>query len=217
MKQQGVKYAYNDKWHYFILFAETEIQGRPKCAGSAVFVNLSILIIFCTNTNSPAYYNINNGGQDILGSAGDQWQHSNRQSRTSRDLISEHQCFRLPDDWSQTRNTFCGTWYLSHCHTLLTTSCSVSKTATLPGRVYKRTHTHYAATHLCNRDDVITLCYVTLLNAMTSCAELLLPLTVTHSAVRLLTSFGKSQKLKCWHAYNILAVSKFASNTQKTR
>lgn len=129
MKQQGVKYAYNDKWHYFILFAETEIQGRPKCAGSAVFVNLSILIIFCTNTNSPAYYNINNGGQDILGSAGDQWQHSNRQSRTSRDLISEHQCFRLPDDWSQTRNTFCGTWYLSHCHTLLTTEASCMRTS----------------------------------------------------------------------------------------
>jgi len=36
----------------------------------------------------------------------------------------------------QTRNTFCGMRYLSHCHTLLITSCSVSKIVTLPGRVY---------------------------------------------------------------------------------
>jgi len=49
-----------------------------------------------------------------------------------------------------TRNMFCGTWYLSHCHTLLNTSCSVSKIVTLPGRVYMHTQ-------LCNRDDIITL------------------------------------------------------------
>jgi len=49
------------------------------------------------------------------------------------------------------KNTFCGTRYLSHCHTLLITSCSVSKISMLPGRIYKRTH--YNATRKFSKAD----------------------------------------------------------------